>query len=254
MKRTETNARGIMQTASHDPVNLIIGKLSRLVELGADDQAAIAGLSFEVAAVGANEYLVREGDIPTRCCVLLSGYACRHKTSRTGARQIVSFHLPGDILDLQHLQLPYADHNVQIITAGEVAWMPANQLSQLTADYPNINSALWRDVLIDGSIYREWILNVGRRDARSRIAHMLCEFAARRAVAGLGSAEHFELPMTQEQIADATGLTPVHVNRMLQALRDEGVLSREGRMIQIVDDARMRRIADFEPAYLHQAA
>ena len=243
-----------MQQSDHDPASLIVRKLSRLGELHADDRAAIAALSFTVAAVGSNEYLVRERDVPSRCCVLLTGYACRHKMVRSGARQIVSFHLPGDILDLQHLQLPYADHNVQMITAGEVAWIPAEQLSRLTAQRPNINSALWRDVLIDGSIYREWVLNVGRRDARSRIAHMLCEFATRRAAAGLGSAEHFELPMTQEQIGDATGLTAVHVNRMLQSLRDEGVLSRHGRTIHIVDDDRLRRIADFEPAYLHQAA
>jgi CRP-like cAMP-binding protein len=103
-------------------------------------------------------------------------------------------------------------------------------------------------------VFREWVLNVGRRDAKCRVAHMLCEFAARGAKAGLGPPERFELPMTQTDIADATGLTPVHVNRMLRRLRDEGLIAQDRREVRIVDWGRLREVADFNPAYLHAAA
>jgi CRP-like cAMP-binding protein len=186
--------------------------------------------------------------------MLVTGYACRHKVAANGGRQIVSFHLAGDILDLQHLLLAVADHNVQTITDATIAWIPKVALKRAADGSARIADALWRDTLIDASIFREWVLNVGRRDARSRTAHMLCEFAARREAAGLGSPEDFELPMTQEQIADATGLTAVHVNRMLRALEEDGAITRDRRRIRIVDWQRMRRIADFDPVYLHAAA
>jgi CRP-like cAMP-binding protein len=166
----------------------------------------------------------------------------------------VSFHIPGDILDLQHLLLSRADHNVQAITEITFATVSAAELKRLAQERPAVSEALWRDTLVDASVFREWVLNVGRRDAKARIAHMLCEFAARRDAAGLGSPERFELPMTQEQIADATGLTSVHVNRMLHELARDGVVVRDKREVEITDWTRMCRIADFDSAYLHAAA
>ena len=165
----------------------------------------------------------------------------------------MSFHLPGDLLDVQNLLLHASDHNVQAISDATLAWIPQDRLRMLTRERPAIADALWRDSLIDASIFREWVLNVGRRDARSRIAHMLCEFAVRREAAGLGSPERFDLPMTQEDIADATGLTPIHVNRMLHSLSADGVIARDKRHVHIVDWNRMRRVADFDAAYLHAA-
>lgn len=162
--------------------------------------------------------------------------------------------MPGDILDVQHLMLHRADHNVQVITGATYAVMKAADLCDLVHRHANINDALWRHSLIDASVFREWVLNVGQRDARTRIAHMLFEFAMRNAAAGQGSPECSDLPMTQETIGDATGLTPVHVNRMLAALDTEGVIVRHKQQIQIVDWPRMKRIADFDPAYLHEAA
>jgi CRP-like cAMP-binding protein len=231
----------------------LIRKLSRLATLDEADRDAIRALPFKLRTVGANQMLVREGERVTTCAVLVRGYTCRHKTTSEGARQIVSFHLPGDILDLDQLLLTTADHTLQSITEAVLAWVPEADIRALIRERPNVNEALWRDTLIDASIFREWVLNVGRRDARSRIAHMLCEFAARRDAAGLGSPERFELPMTQEQIGDATGLTSIHVNRMLQELARDGVIARDKREVSITDWARMRRIAGFDPAYLHAA-
>jgi CRP-like cAMP-binding protein len=242
-------------TASNVEISAaMVRKLALLSPLNEADREAIAGLPFNAQIVPPNHYLVREGAETVDCCLLVRGYACRHKVAQGGGRQIVSFHMPGDILDLQHLLLPVADHNVQTITEALVAWTPARELKALARERPAIGEALWRDTLIDASIFREWVLNVGRRDARARVAHMLCELAARGEAVGLGSADRFELPMTQEQIADATGLTSVHVNRMLQALGAEGVISRDKKEVTVADWARLRRIAGFDATYLHAAA
>ena len=225
-----------------DAFGSVIRKLERLGNLSDADREAITSLPFSLSRGRASQYIVRERDRVTTCAILLSGYACRHKTTSEGGRQIVSFHLAGDILDLQHLLFPIADHNVQTITEASWASVPVDALRQVARASTAINEALWRDTLIDASIFREWVLNVGRRDAKSRVAHML------------GSPERFELPMSQEQIADATGLTPVHVNRMLQALSSDGIIARDKRRVDILDWKRMRRLADFDPMYLHGVA
>jgi CRP-like cAMP-binding protein len=243
-----------MTANDNDAFYQVIRKLERLAPLDQEDREAIRSLPFEVETARAHHYVVREGDVATRCCILLKGYACRHKVTRSGSRQIMSFHIPGDILDLQHILLSRADHNVQTISEATFAWVPTADLRRIAQERPSIGEVLWRDSLIDASIFREWVLNVGRRDAKSRIAHMLCEFAARREKAGLGPPEKFELPMTQEQIADATGLTAVHVNRMLNELTLDGVIARDKREVEIADWARMCRVADFDRAYLHEAA
>ena len=242
-----------MTTNDDDAFSGLIRKLESLIPLSEADRSAIRSLPFEIASAAPNHRLVREGDIATDCIILLKGYACRHKATSAGGRQIVSFHVPGDILDLQHLLLSRADHNVETITEATFARVPVANLLRIVQERPAINEGLWRDTLIDASIFREWVLNVGRRDARSRIAHMLCEFAVRREKAGLGSRELFELPMTQEQIADATGLASVQVNRVLHDLAQKGVVVRGEHEIGITNWRKMSQIADFDPAYLHEA-
>ncbi|HEU0042989.1 Crp/Fnr family transcriptional regulator [Sphingomonas sp.] len=229
-------------------------KLERLGTLNEQDRSALRDLPLTARRTAAGQHLLREGEDSTTCYVLLSGYACRYKTTSAGARQIVSFHMAGDIVDLQHLLLSRADHSIQAMTELTFAATPAAELKKLVQSHPAIAEALWRDTLIDGSVYREWVLNVGRRDAKQRVAHMLCEFAARREKAGLGSPASFELPMTQDDIADATGLTNVHVNRMLALLAAEGLIARDKRHVEIEDWERMCEAADFDPAYLHALA
>jgi CRP-like cAMP-binding protein len=228
-------------------------KLARLGLLDQEDVAAIEMLPWRDETARAGTHLIREGARVAECCLLVSGHACRSKLTRDGSRQIVSFHMPGDLLDLQHLLLQRADHNVELITDAALSWISIDALRELAFTRRNIGCALWRDTLIDGSIFREWVLNVGQRDGRARVAHMLCEFAYRRAAAGIDNSEELDLPMTQEQIADATGMTPIHVNRMLAALRTEGVISSQKRRVEILDWAQIQRIADFDPAYLHGA-
>ncbi|MGZ2410990.1 CRP-like cAMP-binding protein [Sphingomonas sp. F9_3S_D5_B_2] len=243
-----------MSTREIPPINWLTTKLARISHLDAEDRARLSGLTLRVESVPRWRHLVNEGEEPEQCCLLVTGFACRYKEAVTGSRQIVSFHLRGDLLDVQHLLLARADHSVQAITEASVAWIPKPELVRLAWERPNVGRALWRDSLIDASIFREWVLNVGRRDARSRIAHMLCEFVARCEAAGLGTADGFRLPMTQEQIADATGLTTVHVNRTLRALDEAGAIDRTGKQFRIIDWPLLCTIGDFDPAYLHAAA
>lgn len=230
-------------------------KLNRLSPLSSADRESILGLSSRVARLRSHSWIVSEGDLVSECCLLLEGYACRQKVAKNGGRQIVSFHMPGDILDVQHLWFDVADHNLETITNAVVAYIPIQELRDVCLHSPAVAQALWRDALVDASIFREWVLNVGRRDAVTRIAHMLCEFATRRESAGLGPPESFELPMTQQDIGDATGLTSVHVNRSLRTLEERGILRREGaRHFRIADWPRMQRYAGFTAGYLHLAA
>lgn len=237
-----------------EPAAALLRKLSLIVPLDKEDTAQLRALPYQTEQVSRFQELVREGDTPDRCCLLVRGYAARYKDTASGSRQIVSFHIPGDLLDIQHLLLSRADHSIGTVTPAKVAWIPKSDLLHLAWARPRIGKALWRDSLIDASIFREWVLNIGRRSAKSRIAHMLCEFVARCERVGLGSRHNFELPMTQQQIADATGLTPVHVNRTLKSLDQDGAIVRDRNRFNIVDWDRLCSIADFDARYLHSAA
>ncbi|NIJ22369.1 CRP-like cAMP-binding protein [Sphingomonas naasensis] len=243
-----------MASSRADPYRALFHKLAMLNSLSAEELDGIKSLPLRPQRFRAGATIISSGQLVSECCLLVEGYACRHKLASDGGRQIVSFHVAGDILDIQHLLFEKADHNVQTITDAEVVFFPMRDLRRLIEERPEVGKALWRDCLVDASIFREWVLNVGRRDARMRIAHMLCEFAAKCEAAGLGSPAQFTLPMTQEDIGDATGLTSVHVNRMLRQLADEGLIARAGREIRIADWPRMQEAADFQPDYLHLAA
>jgi CRP-like cAMP-binding protein len=183
---------------------------------------------------------------------MLSGFSYRHKVVAAGARQIVALHMKGDMVDLQNSFLGVADHSVQMLTEGEVAFIPRDAIKQVAFERPRVGLAMWFDTLVDGSIFREWIANVGRRDAHTRLAHLLCEFALRLKVAGLGERSEYELPMTQEQIADCTGLTAVHVNRTLKVLEAERLIERRSsRTVVIGDWKKLAEAGDFDSTYLH---
>ena len=233
-----------------NPLELLVRKLEAQLPLSEADRRAILALPHTVRRLEAQSYTMREGDRPERCAVLVSGFAYRHKLTGEGSRQIISLHIPGDALDFQNLFLRESDHNIQMLTRGVVAQVPGAALEALVLSNPDVGRAVLTSTLIEASIFREWELNLGRRDARSRVAHLLCEFAYRLRAHGLPS-ETYELPMTQEQLADATGLTAVHVNRVLQTLQREGLIDRDRRMIRFPSWERMRDVADFNPRYLH---
>jgi CRP-like cAMP-binding protein len=229
----------------------MIRKFERRAKLQDEDREALLNLPYRVNRVDAGRYLVREGATTDNSILILSGLAYRHKFTADGSRQIVSIHIPGDFVDLEGALLNVADHNVQALTRCEIATVPTEALRTLVDTHPRLARAMWVDTLIDASIFREWIMNVGRRDARERLAHIFCEFALRLEVAGLGSTDGYELPMTQEQLADASGMTAVHVNRTLKGLDAEGLIQRERRFIYIPDWERLRDVAGFNALYLH---
>jgi len=215
------------------------------------DEAAILRLPHSLRKLRAGELLVRDDDRPTHSSLLLAGFAYRHKVAGTGGRQIFSIHMKGDLIDLHNSILRRADHNVQALTDIDVALIPVQAIKTLAAAYPAIGLAMWHETLIDGAIFREWTLNIGRRDARARMAHLLCEFAVRLSVAGLGDKSTYALPMTQEQLADALALTNVHVNRTLKGLAEEGLITRAQRAVGILDFDRLASVGDFDIRYLH---
>jgi CRP-like cAMP-binding protein len=230
----------------------MVRKLEYWQKLDAGDRTAILALPHTVKKLEHNSYVVREFDRAEHTCILLSGFAIRHKVVASGHRQIVAIHMQGELLDLQNSLLGQADHSVQMLTDGKVAMISRHEIMRIAFERPSVGKAMWIDSLVDASIFREWIANIGRRDARTRLAHLLCEFSLRLKVAGIGEPTNYQLPMTQEQLADATGLTPVHVNRSLKALEADGLIERKNaRSVFIGDWKNLASAGDFNSAYLH---
>jgi CRP-like cAMP-binding protein len=229
----------------------MLPKLETWTTFDSDDRAALVALPHRVRSLGPSQYIVREGDRAENCCLLLSGFGFRSKIVGDGGRQIVAIHMKGDMVDLQNSVLGVADHNVQALTAIEIALIPREAILELVAERPRVAQAMWHDTLVDGSIHREWTANVGRRDSATRMAHLLCEFALRLEHAGLGEHCDYELPMTQEHLADCLGLTPVHVNRTLKALEAEGLITRTMRAVRVANWDKLAAAGDFNSTYLH---
>ena len=237
-----------------DTFSILFRRWQRRSNLTQADREAFSALPFKLRTFARDAYVVREGEPVEECGLLLRGFAFRQKITQRGARQIISFHIPGEFVDLQNCLLGQADHNVQALTGTEVAMISASALTELAASRPAIGRAMWLDTLVDSSVFREWVVNVGRRDARARIAHLLCELALRIQATSGTARQTVEFPLTQEHLADATGLTPVHTNRTLQALRQEGLISLAARSLTVLDWPALKEAGEFTELYLHHAA
>ena len=237
--------------SGRSPLESLVDKLSYRFPLEESDREALLALPHRVKEVDPHHYIIRERERATHCCLMVSGFSIRHKIVANGARQIVAFQMRGDMVDLQNSVLGVADHSVQMLTSGQVALIPREAIQQIALDRPRIGMAMWKDTLVDGSVFREWVANVGRRDAATRMAHLLCEFALRLKLAGLGQQTDYQLPMTQEQLADALGLTAVHVNRTLQVLEQQNLITRRKRFVAIADWDKLAAAGDFDATYLH---
>lgn len=231
-------------------LSLLVRHLEAHAPLSPEDRDAIMSLPAARQTIATSSYLVREGEPAKTCALLVDGIVYRQKITGAGVRQIVSFHLRGEALDFQNVFLGCADHDVRALTPVVLMIIPREQLLLMIRKRPAIAHAVLMSVLIEASIFREWIVNVGRRGGEARVAHLLCEYAWRMDVLDPGKAE-YEFPFTQEQIGDATGLTAVHVNRMLGLLEEKGFIRRERRLLRFLDIHGLRRTGDFDPAYLH---
>ena len=226
-------------------------RLDAYTKLSRDDCAAIERITRSQREVGPRRDLIREGDPPRHVYLMLDGWACRYKTLPDGRRQIVAFFIPGDFCDLNVYILREMDHSVSAITRLKVAEIAREDMDRLTVERPRITQALWWAELVNASIQREWILNVGQRSAYERIAHLLAELYVRLECVGLTNGKGCEFPLTQSDLADATGLTPVHVNRTLQELRRAGLIVLHGRTLTIPDLDALKDAALFNANYLH---
>jgi CRP-like cAMP-binding protein len=184
--------------------------------------------------------------------LILDGFAFRYKMLPGGKRQILSFHIPGDIPDLQSLHLEVMDHSLGTLMETKVAFIPHDVVRAFIRAHPRIGDIFWRDTLIDAAVFREWVTNVGRREAYGRIAHICCELFVRIRAVGLNNGESYAMPITQAELADATGLSTVHVNRTMQELRGNGLISTKGGSVIIKDWDGLREAGEFDPTYLHQ--
>ncbi|MFN3389809.1 MAG: Crp/Fnr family transcriptional regulator [Allosphingosinicella sp.] len=239
-----------MSLSAH-PLAPMLRKFLRTSLLDQEDREAILNLPYQLRSIRRGSYVVRDGEVAHHACLIVSGYAYRHKLAGDGGRQILAIQMKGDFVDLHNAVLGTADHNVQTLTDVEAAFIPVQAVRALAFSHPRVGLAMWVDTAVDGSIHREWTTNLGRRDARTRLAHLLCEFGVRLEEAGLGSLCEYQLPMTQEELADAVGLTAVHVNRTLKLLDREGLTARTLRAVTIHDWDALAAAGDFDRHYLH---
>ena len=212
--------------------------------------SALGAVPYTVRNIEAGQIITREAEPARDCSVLLSGFALRHKVVSGGKRQILSVHLPGDMLNLDALFAGSCDYNVQAVSACAVAQIDRSDLSGLHCAHDSLFRALALELARQAAIFREWLTNIGSRDARTRVAHLLCEIGLRLERASLSDRDSYDLPLTQEQLADATGLSLIHVNRTLKALEADDLIRRDRRSIKLTDWERMRSAGDFNASYL----
>jgi len=243
---------GVSELASADPrLDAFLNRLRACVRLSQDDERALRDAVKDVRRLASGVHLVDKGDRPHCVHILLRGWAARYDIVADGSRAITAFLLPGDLCDQHVTVLGQMDHSIVTLTDALVAYLPNGQLESVARDHPRIAQALWWSTLVDEAVLRAWLVNLGRRDAFEAIGHLLCELHARLAKAGVTDNSDFELPITQNEIADSQGLTVVHVNRMLQRLRREGYISLKGGRLVINDVTRLEAVTGFDATYLH---
>jgi CRP-like cAMP-binding protein len=229
----------------------VTSKLGAFARLSADDRNALAAASSNYRFIEARHDLISEGDSPRYVHVVLDGWAAGYKTLSDGKRQIAAFFLPGDFCDANVYVLKKMDHSIGAITRLRVAVISPDEMNILTANRPRLTQALWWEGLVTAAIQREWTLNLGQRSAYERLGHLLIELYLRLKAVGRAHNERCDFPLTQNDLADATGLTAVHVNRTLQELRRDGLIELERKQLQILDPKRLMERAMFNPNYLH---
>ncbi len=230
----------------------LILKLQGYTHLSQEDRAALASLAgHPVLEAQPRRDLIREGEEPKAVRLILSGWACRYKGLPDGRRQIVGLFVPGDFCDLNVFILKQMDHSIGAITRVSYALIAPDELDRIIGERPRIAQALLWHELVTASVQREWLLNIGQRSAYERIAHLLVEMFIRLREVGLTDGHSCEFPVTQADLAEASGLTAVHVNRTLQELRREGLIKLAQKRLTIPDLAALKSTAMFNPNYLH---
>jgi len=228
----------------------LIGRLQAVNRLSPRERDQLLELPIKLKQFADGDYILREGDTATHCGAVVNGYVFRQKI--VGSRsQILALYVPGDIPDLHTLHLPRMDHDLCSVGPSTVALIPHSHLQNLLTSSAPLTHVFWRETLTDGAVFREWVAALGARSALERIAHLLCELAARLEVVGLMRNNSFEFPFTQQNMADACGLSVVHVNRMIQEFRSRGLIEWEKREVMLLNRGELEALAQFNADYLH---
>ncbi|MDI7865114.1 Crp/Fnr family transcriptional regulator [Rhizobiaceae bacterium n13] len=234
--------------------NAFISKLQAFEALREDDLEWLMSMIGRVKVVGADQDLIRQGDNPEAVHVILEGFAARYKLTSRGRRQIFGYLIPGDFCDLHVALLKTMDHSIATLSRCRVATLSPETIIEITDRRPALSRALWMTCLVDEATLREWLLNLGQRSAKERIAHLFCELHVRMKAVDLTTDGYFELPLTQQELSDTMGLSVVHVNRSLKELRDAGLVSMSNEQIAIPNVERLKQFSGFDPTYLHLRA
>lgn len=228
----------------------LVAKLSRFHSVSNAERDFLGQGFTRVVAYRSGQAIVEEGSGPADSSLVVEGFAGRVKFLPDGARQILAFHIPGDFCDLHSFLLRRMDHGIEALTDCRIAKMPHHKVKEITDRFPDLTRSLWWDTALDAAILREWMISMGRRTAFEQIGHLLCEMLLRLQAVGLSRENSYELPLSQEQLGDAFGLSIVHVNRMLQALRGARLILTQGRHVTIPDFAALQEAVGFDPTYL----
>ena len=232
-------------------IDLFIRKLRARHELSREEEAALRGMRWTERRFERNQVMVRVGEELDHSMLLMAGFALRCKYAADGARQILEINLSGDFIDLHGFILQRLEHEIVAASRCEIAAVPHSEVRRITEQFPRLGRVLWFQTLIDAAIHREWMLVLGKKRGRSRVAQLFCEMAARMRIVGLPIAEGYRLPFNQQDLADITGMTPVHLNRCLKELRDANLVTFRNGQVDIHDLEGLTRDATFNPEYLH---
>lgn len=235
--------------------NAFVRKLRRFVDLTDSEVAALLRLSDKPVPKRRGDRLIEQGDRPKSVQILLSGWGCRQKILRDGSRQVLAYLVPGDICDIHGWLLSRMDHEVVLLSDAEVATAPADAVHDVMERFRRVERAMWCSTLVDEAISREWLVDIGRREAIDRIGHRLCEFHSRLQSVGMVTKDGaFSFPLTQEDLADSLGITSVHLNRTMARLREQGLIEFGRKRMRIALPERLAEMSGFDPDYLHPCA
>jgi CRP-like cAMP-binding protein len=232
-------------------VEKLLLKLRHRDTVSAEEEAVLREIASPPERVAARRCAIREGEPITRSMLLVDGFLGRYKDMRDGQRQITAIHFAGDFADLHGFLLKRLDHDLLAITDCVVSWVSHQALQKVTDEYPHLARMLWFSTNLDAAIHRAWAVSLGRRDAICRLAHLICELQVRLQIVGLADEKGYALPLTQADLAECLGLTPVHVNRVLKELRERELLTFRSGRVKIHDFDKLARLAEFTPAYLY---
>ena len=232
----------------------LVRKLSNFTVLSAEEREAVVNATARISDFNAGDDIVERGDLTGGVRLVIEGFAYRYKLLEDGRRQILAYLVPGDLCDLHVFLLKRMDHSIATMTRTKVGIISQSSVLAFTEKYPNLTRALWWTTLLDEAITREWIVNLGQRTAYERMAHLFCELFYRMRAIGQVEGNSYSLPLTQTALGDTLGLSNVHVNRTLQDLRSQGLVSFKGGVLTVHDLPALEQLGFFSADYLHFGA